>query len=366
MSPQLTRYLYFLDECLYSLMFCLIRAQKSTLEEIIFWAGEIYYSGYHDLLWEHLWKIYYDFYAIKYPKYEKKINAMSKKKISLENIIIILNLFYYSKPTYEVFILRMLSPQSPTHVYIGRTPSWLKTLEIDAHDKRLIRSIHNNKKINIVFYLRQSKNYQKTYEAIKKYYTSVHGFQLKKKCLESIAYKNKIHMLLALICHLELDINNIQKRTIYRKIDDTLLTKEIEFNSEVVEPLYQTLVSKRLYTISPLVGAFKLKRYSTSIKDYRDILRLHWDYFIYNCPLWKKRIKSCNGTLNHEKYELIFKNDDDHEKFYESYNYEPDEQSQEIQDKSICYIDNTIGEHWMTNISNHIGIHKYSLTQLSY
>ena len=84
MPPQLTRYLYFLDECLYSLMFSLIRAQKSSLNEVIFWAGEIYYSGFKDVLWEHIWKIYYDFYAIKYPKYEKKINKLSREPDSLK------------------------------------------------------------------------------------------------------------------------------------------------------------------------------------------------------------------------------------------------------------------------------------------
>ena len=63
MPPQLTRYLYFLDECLYSLMFSLIRAHKSSLNEVIFWTGEIYYSGFKEELWEHIWKMYYDFYA---------------------------------------------------------------------------------------------------------------------------------------------------------------------------------------------------------------------------------------------------------------------------------------------------------------
>ena len=69
---KLTRYLYFLDECLYSLMFCLIRAQKSSFDEVMFWAGEIYYSGNQEELWVHIWKMYYDFYAVTYPKYEKK------------------------------------------------------------------------------------------------------------------------------------------------------------------------------------------------------------------------------------------------------------------------------------------------------
>ena len=139
MPPQLTRYLYFLDECLYSLMFALIKAQKSTLEEVVFWAAEIYYSGFQDLLWEHIWKMYYDFYAIKYPKYEKKINKLSKEPDSLKNIIYLLNLMYYAKPCYNVFILRMINPESPSHAYLGRLPSWLKELELSKENNKCIR-----------------------------------------------------------------------------------------------------------------------------------------------------------------------------------------------------------------------------------
>ena len=160
MPPQLTRYLYFLDECLYSLMFSLIRAQKSSLNEVIFWAGEIYYSGFKEELWEHIWKMYYDFYAIKYPKYEKKINKLSREQDSLKNIIYILNLMFYAKPSYDVFILRMMNPESPSHAYLGRSPSWLKNLELEKFNRKLVRSIHNNKTINIAYYINHIEDCQ--------------------------------------------------------------------------------------------------------------------------------------------------------------------------------------------------------------
>ena len=121
MSIQLTRYLYFLDECFYSLLMALIN--KKSFEEVLFWAGEIYYSGFEKELWNHLWKIYYDFYAIRYPKFEKKINKMSKEwenQKNINNIIYIINLLYYSKVTYNVFIMRMLDVISPNYVYMGR------------------------------------------------------------------------------------------------------------------------------------------------------------------------------------------------------------------------------------------------------
>ena len=351
MPPQLTRYLYFLDECLYSLMFALIRAQKSSLEEVVFWAGEIYYSGFKDVLWEHIWKMYYDFYAIKYPKYEKKINKLSKELDSFKNVIYLLNLMYYAKPCYDVFILRMMNPESPSHAYLGRLPTWLKDLELDKENNKLIRSIHNHKNINVAFYINRTTDYQKTYNAIKKYYTITHTFKLKNKNLNSINYANKSHILLALICYLRCDVSEIQQRTIFKKLDDTLLTKEVKFNNDSIEPLYKTLVHKRRFRVSSLIGVFQLERHNTKMKDYKDILRLHWDYFAYNTPLWNERIKLHNGKLDHKKHELIFKNDDDHEAFYEAYNYEPDEQSKEVQEKSIGEINQELGKQWLIGIS---------------
>ena len=134
-----------------------------------------------------------------------------------------------------------------------------------------------------------------------------------------------------------------------------MVASQLQFNSDIVEPLYKTLVHKRLFKISPLVGAFKLERFSIQKLDYKDILRLHWDYFVYNTPLWQQRIKNCNGIVN-KNYELVFKNDDDHEAFYETFDYEPDEQSKEIQEMSICNIDMDKGSAWLSAINDIVGI----------
>jgi hypothetical protein len=259
----------------------------------------------------------------------------------------------------------MLNPESPSHVYMGRIPRWLKELELTKWERRLIRSIHNQKKINIAFYINRTTDYQKTYNAIKKYFIrDPSGLKLKQKELDSINYSNKKHILLALICHLSLDIEDIQSRTIFKKLNETLVTDQFKFNSDTIEPLYKTLGHKRLFKISPLVGAFKLERFNIQKLDYKDILRLYWDYFVYNTPLWQQRIKNCNGIVDDKKYELVFKNDDDHEAFYERFNYEPDEQSKEIQEKSICDIKIEAGRTWLSTINNLVGIKKVLYDQV--
>ena len=80
-------------------------------------------------------------------------------------------------------------------------------------------------------------------------------------------------------------------RTIFKKLNKSIIETQVQFNSVVVEPLYKTLCHKRLFKISPLIGAFKLERFSVQKLDYKDILRLYWDYFVYNTPLWQQRIK---------------------------------------------------------------------------
>ena len=64
-----TRYLYNADEVLLTFLECLLIAKN--LEECYFWIYEYYISGFEQESWDFLWKIYYDFYALSYPKMER-------------------------------------------------------------------------------------------------------------------------------------------------------------------------------------------------------------------------------------------------------------------------------------------------------
>jgi len=353
---QLTRYLYFLDESLYSLLFSVIKAQENTFKEVAFWCGEIYYSGFHEELTQFIWKIYYDFYAITYPKYEKKI----RKKLqvfNIDNIIYILNMLYYSRSNPDVFQMRHYKPKFPNHIWLTKPPpSWLKDMCLTKLENKFIRSVHNQKKTNIVFYLNMIP-VERCMEIITQYYQTVHGHLVKPN--NQTVYKDEKHVLLSLIQHLSLDASNIHTKMILKKIDNTIITEQILLNDDVVEPLYKTLGVKRLFKVSSLIGAFELQRFSIENMDHRDILWCHWDYFAYNTPLWKKRIDECNGIRDDDSRELIFKNDRDHEKFYETYNYEPDEQTKEIQDMSIGLVDVECGKLWIEKMMTWKGIVTY-------
>ena len=60
----------------------------------------------------------------------------------------------------------------------------------------------------------------------------------------------------------------------------------------------------------------------------------HWLYYASFSPIWLNRITK-NGVINHTTRYIDFINDDLFETFYELFNYEPDEQSWEVQHKNI-------------------------------
>lgn len=70
----LTRYLYLKDEV--KLTFLVSLLNKS--DDAIFWAYELYYSGFKMEFFDYIWKIYYDFFATLNPSFEQYLNKMLK------------------------------------------------------------------------------------------------------------------------------------------------------------------------------------------------------------------------------------------------------------------------------------------------
>ena len=61
-----------------------------------------------------VYQIYYNFYAITYPKYERKINKLSQNS-TLESILKRSYVFYIiAKSNTDVFKLHHIRPKSPT------------------------------------------------------------------------------------------------------------------------------------------------------------------------------------------------------------------------------------------------------------
>jgi hypothetical protein len=63
------------------------------------------------------------------------------------------------------------------------------------------------------------------------------------------------------------------------------------------------------------------------------IFRNDWLFYACYSPIWKRRVMQHNGIIN--KKTVTFENDDDLDDFYNKYNYDPDEQSIEIQKRCL-------------------------------
>jgi hypothetical protein len=80
------------------------------------------------------------------------------------------------------------------------------------------------------------------------------------------------------------------------------------------------------------LSLFKSKRETNNIvKAYYN----HWEYYASSIPLWQRRIKKCNGIIDHNLKSIIFEDEDDMEKFYLYYGLDTEEQPVRIQEKSI-------------------------------
>ena len=79
------------------------------------------------------------------------------------------------------------------------------------------------------------------------------------------------------------------------------------------------------------LSLFDLKRENQDIKTayYYD-----WLYYASFSPLWRTRILKHNGVIDQKNHKVEF-DDDDIDEFYDNYGYEPDEQSTEVENKTI-------------------------------
>jgi len=339
----LTRLLYFSDEVLYSLLHSVI--SKTSLDEAFFWLGEAYYSGYQEELLRHLWRMYYDFYAVTYPKYEGKLSRLTeqwhkrKDPEDLSPLAYIVNMLFFSKATPVVFLMRIAAKESPHSIYTHKPPPWLAALGLARRERQLVRSIDEGNDANVAFYLTRKGDRTRQYEAVKTYFAERHSMPLSRgSSLENIPYDDKGHIILALVSHLRENADRVRRNRIFRKLEAGAVEKLVKFHSTKVAPPRKTLPTKRLYTISPLVRCFKLLQDAECAErsiSPQELLWYHWEFFALRSPLWAKRFAACGGTADEEGMGIVFPDDDSEERFYEEYNYEPDEQSKEVQQRGL-------------------------------
>jgi hypothetical protein len=360
---QFTRYLYEKEEVQLSLMMCILNKKD---EEAVFWAYELFYSGLSFELTELLWSIYYDFYAVLNPNFEKYLTTKLKTHLQKETlklgeekiIAMIINNFIIRPFSLDVFLLRMflknfefdkdyIANYKFNYEYIIAKKELLKLLDDenylllasfildDIEDSHLIDTLDTI----IVYYIKKGLvlDREKIQNEFKLF--------LKKDC-QNI----RVKLLSKLIYFKALLLNKKLGKNVYIHIDEEEVVMYETIHSDLTEktdgtkhanlPAYKILPIAALYPIDNYnyLSLFKLKREETDIKNaYYD----NWLYHAAFCPFWRERIMKYDGEIDMQNKKIIFKNDDDLEAFYEEFNYEPDEQKKEVQNKSIQEIECT-------------------------
>tara|TARA_B000000477_G_C6082100_1_gene223608 strand:+ start:243 stop:1328 length:1086 start_codon:yes stop_codon:yes gene_type:complete len=346
MTIIFTRYLYTADEVILTFMECLLK--QEDIEECYYWFYEYYKSGYEEKSIKLLWKIYYDYYYIKNPKMEEKINNKYLKWKETKDIKYMLwvvkNLFRLNK-CHTILLLRTYYNNRNTDILTGEMIN-IDTIKYKNKEEILfIKAVKQKKKIAIAYYLKRIKDDDRKLILVNK--------SLNENIEYNNNYSDKYHYLLAKV------IKNLKitpKKKVYYKM---VLNKEVKNILETDEScrndgklndvnyIYKTLSKRRIYGISKNIGCFNLARQN---KDINHIFWYHWEYYAYKCPLWQGRFDKYNIEINEKKQTIDFKDEDEYEEFYEEYGYEPDEQSSDIQEKSICKMENFTIKNWINSI----------------
>tara|TARA_B100001093_G_scaffold518125_1_gene601916 strand:+ start:3727 stop:4806 length:1080 start_codon:yes stop_codon:yes gene_type:complete len=340
-----TRYLYNLDEVKLTFLDCLLK--QRNLNECYYWLYEFYKSGYEKKTWELLWKIYCDFYLLKNPKMEEKIKekySIWKKKNSFNTIMWVVKNLFRQNSCHTVFMLRVYYCNRNTDILTGNMIN-LNGINFKTENEiMLIKAIKEKKKIAVCYHLKRIKDIDRRLLLVNTYFDTN---------IEYIENSNKYLYLLAKITQ---KLKITPKKKVYYKIVSGREVKEILKSDEScrnegkhndVSYVYKTLKSKRLYRVSKDIGCFKLDREGL---DLNHLYWYHWEFYAYKTPLWKSRFDKYKVRIIENKQTIKFDDEDEYEEFYEEYGYEPDEQSKEVQEKSICNIEKSNIKSWINSI----------------
>jgi len=335
-----TRYLYIKDEVKTALLLSILN--KS--DDAIFWAYELYYSGFQNELYAFIWQIYYDFFATLNPSFAV---YLSKKLDPKEDLIedrlissIIQNLLIRSFNT-DIFILRIITECFELDISATESEESEDGIEylLDKKDYRgLALYILNKKDLDL----------EDTYQRVINYFKLTKQQRLFTK---ANTVKKEIILVANIFALINKSSNQIKRQNFYVRVDPEEVvqyeTIEAVDNLKPYRILAQACVCKiGSQPFLNLFQGFRNQAVDTSIKEkdrgwscravtekYNSLDK--WLYHAAFSPVWFSRIKSCKGYIDYVNQEVKFVDDDWEEAFYNKYGYEPDEQSLQTKENAL-------------------------------
>lgn len=357
---QLTRYLYELSEVKGNLLLALLNKNK---EQTLFWAFEYYYSGYIYETINFIILIYYDFFYVLNPSFEKYF-FVKLKKISLENeneelalfIQLMLNNLIHRPYTLDIFMLRNMGLQFDVDFdEIENINEEIISLLLE-HDNyiylaTIIMQCHKFNDINELGLLHSMiidimGNHVKINKTAKMKETN----SLFEKCYKDDFILKRTILLSRIVYYYSL-VNNIKThRSIYIENNIEQQIKDL-YQYKTKYPTSLIFDAKYASNEQYFIGIFHLERFKENINFKQNYLT-NWEYYAYNTPYWTNIFLLYDAFKNEKIKKIIFNNSDIEDQFYEEINYFPDEESIEIQNKSIGYIEKNSN---LNNFYNNFG-----------
>jgi hypothetical protein len=369
-SIVFTRYLYIKQEVKLALLASLLN--KS--EDALFWAYELYHSGFVYELIEFIFKIYYDFYAMLNEPLETYLIKKSKYILKKNN-----DPNCNDVKIVGSIIRTLLERPYNTDVFMLHNICNLFDVENETSDlndtqlKTLIENwIEENKYLEIANYILNDK-----YDCLKIYNIVLDAFVKngvksinKTKQTENLLRSKTIcvdcnKVLLAKIMDLFARKNGLTcGKNKYSQFDlvETILYETLDPNKDNIKN-YRILnhACKLGIDDQKYLSLFSLHRKHLSKSELFNIYNNNWDYYASWSPFWNDKICACKGIYDHVNKKIVFNDDDLFNQFHDTFDYEPDEQPIIVKNKSLMDIEDKIT--WTEFYQRHKNSHLFELDE---
>ena len=281
----LTRYLHNFDSLVVALIKCISERNEGPA---IYFAYELYFSGWENVVWDIVWEYYFLNIALASPEYEFYLKSKEKNWKQSNNYWIIKEVIL------DLFI-RKLSVLKENENY--------KTL--NKKSVKDLLEIYKDPKNNLFNKARMIKYNPRNMKNIDKEILILRIIQLK---------------------------TQVKAKKIEFYID---VSKEevIQYATRVEYDAQSWKILRDVVKYNP-DDYIDSKVNNLPASEFMD----NWLFYAKDCPLWKKRLLNCKYKIYNSK--IDFEDEDEEEDFWNKYNLEPDEQPKEIQERLNCYNNN--------------------------
>ena len=335
---QFTRYLYEKDEVKLALVLCILNKKE---DEAIFWAYELYYSEFQSELVAVFWSLYYDFYYTLNPSFEKYLQTRLKKNLvldadSVSYISMIVNNFMIRPHSMDIFMLKQIVDicdfdKSDIQDYIDSPGN-----NVEVMRREMITALRTKDFMmlaSLILIDIKDEHIDTMFEAATDYFVTEMGLKKKVQDYDKQSSNKRVLILCRIVHYFTTMSNKKLGKNLYVHVEpeEVVLYETIHAGAGIVPRKILRLA--KIYAIDSYnyLSLFDLKRENQDIKTayYYD-----WLYYASFSPLWRTRILKHNGVIDQKNHKVEF-DDDDIDEFYDNFGYEPDEQSTEVENKTI-------------------------------